>query len=124
MLAAGVMVTSSYAQNGVYGSDTDVEATREGMAEDSSPPIADSDLIGKPVLGREGQTLGIVQMVFTDPDSATRMLVIDSSGVMAKNARQVLVALNEMKPTPDGKALQSNLTQQLYDELPEYQEIS
>jgi hypothetical protein len=63
-------------------------------------------------------------MVFTDPDSATRMLVIDSSGVMAKNARQVLVALNEMKLTPDGKALQSNLTQQLYDELPEYQEIS
>ncbi|HYD31454.1 MAG TPA: PRC-barrel domain-containing protein [Azospirillaceae bacterium] len=82
-----------------------------------------SQLLGKTVVGSDGQQLGEVEDVILDPQSGqAKQIVISSGGFLGIGEKQIAVEFQnlQMQPGADQVAV-SNLTQQDVDGLPEYE---
>jgi sporulation protein YlmC with PRC-barrel domain len=62
------------------------------------------------VVGSDGEDIGKIKTVVTDPDHTKVQAVISSGGFLGLGAREILVSLDELQPI-DSDKVQANFTQ-------------
>ncbi|HEX7082063.1 MAG TPA: PRC-barrel domain-containing protein [Gammaproteobacteria bacterium] len=89
-------------------------ATLESMATDQ--------IVGKTVVSRQGEEIGEVNDVVTDPTSGQKFAVVDVGGFLGVGEKSIVIGLDElqMSTTGGGDRLQSDLTREELQTKTEY----
>jgi sporulation protein YlmC with PRC-barrel domain len=100
------------------------EATMEQLAPADEQPVVSTDaMMGKAVVGGDGQRLGDVSDVILDPQSGeARHLVISSGGFLGIGAKTVAIDYNQVQvSTGEDQLTVSSLTQSDIEAMPEFE---
>lgn len=97
-------------------------ATEGGMA-GSASAVSAEEMMGKSVLGSDGQEIGEVADVIVDPSTGqARQVILSRGGILGLGEKQVAVDFSEFRPTPDGEALEAaSLTADQVEQMPEFE---
>lgn len=87
----------------------------------SGVEVSADDMMGRPVLGSDGQQLGDVSDVIVDPETKEmRRLVIDSGGFLGFGAKRIALDRDQVEIRPQEGLIANGLTREDVDALPEY----
>jgi sporulation protein YlmC with PRC-barrel domain len=107
---------------------TDQYATRsttdpqnsETLNQDTLTGKAVDDIVGKKLVDTSGEELGDVDTVVVDRNTNEKMLVIGLKGIVGDDAKEVVVPLDQIKKSPDGRQLETRMTKQQLEARPDY----
>jgi sporulation protein YlmC with PRC-barrel domain len=107
---------------------TDQYATRsttdpqnpETLNQDTLTGNAVDDIVGKKLVDTSGEELGDVDTVVVDRNTNEKMLVIGLKGIVGDDAKEVVVPLDQIKKSPDGRQLETRMTKQQLEARPDY----
>jgi sporulation protein YlmC with PRC-barrel domain len=87
----------------------------------SGVEVSADDMMGRPVIGSDGQQLGEVSDVIVDPETKEmRRLVIDSGGFLGFGAKTIALDRDQVEIRPQEGIIANGLTREDIDALPEY----
>ncbi|HEV7372832.1 PRC-barrel domain-containing protein [Arenibaculum sp.] len=110
--------------------ETTTEATAEtttetttgsSMSAGSGVEVSADDMMGRPVMGTDGQQLGEVSDVIVDPETMEmRRLVIDSGGFLGFGAKRIALDRDQVEIRPEEGIMARELTREDVEALPEF----
>lgn len=85
-------------------------------------PVVDVEqLIDTDVINQEGETIGDVEQVVTNPDGTIAGLIVGAGGVLGIGETDLFAPATELQVTPDGVLWQTRLDEDTLAEMPQYQ---
>jgi sporulation protein YlmC with PRC-barrel domain len=93
-----------------------------GHAQSATADIMAEDIIGKSIVDPAGEEVGDVDSVVRDRISNEKLAVVGLKGVVGSGAKEVVIPLGQIKKSPDGKQLQTQMSRQQIEARPAYQE--
>jgi hypothetical protein len=81
--------------------------------------LGDSEIVGKTVVSQDGEEIGEIDEVLTDPNTQQQVAVIDVGGFLGIGEKSVAVALDELQLSDDGR-VRSDLTRETLQSQPEH----
>lgn len=84
--------------------------------------MAADQIVGKTIVSRQGEEIGEVNDVVTDPTSGQKFAVVDVGGFLGVGQKSIVIGLDElqMSTTGGGDRLQSDLTREELQTKTEY----
>jgi sporulation protein YlmC with PRC-barrel domain len=110
---------STTSDDPLMGSDRSSQS-QSGMAGEQSLETMSADqIVGKPIVSREGEEIGDVQEVVTDPTSGQKFAVVDVGGFLGVGQKSIVIAFDELQMSGEDR-LQSDLTRETLQTKTEY----
>lgn len=92
-----------------------------GSSAGSGVEVSADDMMGRPVMGTDGQQLGEVSDVIVDPETMEmRRLVIDSGGFLGFGAKKIALDRDQVEIRPEEGIMARELTREDIEALPEF----
>ena len=99
------------------------DASTEGGMAGATTALSAEEMMGKSVLGSDGEEVGEVADVIIDPTSGeAQQVILSQGGMLGLGEKQVAVDFSDLRPSADGEALESaSLTADQVEQMPEYE---
>lgn len=97
-------------------------STEGGMA-GATTALSAEEMMGKSVLGADGEEVGEVADVIIDPTSGeAQQVILSRGGILGLGEKQVAIDFGDLQPSADGEALESaSLTADQVEQMPEFE---
>lgn len=82
--------------------------------------MSTDQIVGKPIVSRNGEEIGNVDEVVTDPTSNQKFAVVDVGGFLGVGQKSIVIALDELQMSSGDDRIQSDLTRQELQSKTEY----
>lgn len=97
------------------------DRTQPGMgAAGSLASMGADQIVGKPIVSRNGEEIGSVEEVVTDPTSNQMFAVVDVGGFLGVGQKSIVIALEELQMSSGDNRIQSDLTREELQSKTEY----
>jgi sporulation protein YlmC with PRC-barrel domain len=77
-------------------------------------------LVGKSVRNNNGEKIGDIEAVYVTPSGQVDSVIVGVGGFLGMGEREVAVKWSDLKVSPDGDTITSNMTKDSLKALPEY----
>ncbi|HLT91108.1 MAG TPA: PRC-barrel domain-containing protein [Woeseiaceae bacterium] len=91
-----------------------------GGAGASLESMSADQLVGKPIVSQEGEEIGDIQEIVTDPTSNQKFAVVDVGGFLGVGQKSVVIGLDELRMASGQDRIESDLTRQEVQTMTEY----
>lgn len=96
------------------------DRTEPGMTGGSLESMGTDRIVGKAIVSREGEEIGNVDEVVTDPTSNQKFAVVDVGGFLGVGQKSIVIALDELQMASGEDRIQSDLTREELQTRTEY----
>jgi hypothetical protein len=109
------------ADDPMMGADRSQQTGQPGMTPGGTLENMNADeIVGKSVVSQNGEEIGDVEDVVTDPTSGQKYAVVDVGGFLGVGQKSVVIGLNELKMSAADDRIQSELTREELQTQTEY----
>jgi len=121
---AGTILAAAPMAMAQTNQDTTKPATTQTMPNKAVAPAPGSvkvdDLLDKSVRNANGEKIGDIEAVYVTPSGQIDSVIVGVGGFLGMGEREVAVKWSDLKVSPDGKTITSNMTKDSLKALPEY----
>lgn len=96
------------------------DRSRSGMAGGSLENMTADEIVGKAVVSRDGEEIGDVDDIVTDPTSGQAFAVVDVGGFLGVGQKSIVIGLDELEMSTGDDRIQSELTREELQTKTEY----
>jgi sporulation protein YlmC with PRC-barrel domain len=93
--------------------------TGTGTSGGSLDTMSTDEIVGKPIVSRDGEEIGSVDEVVSDPTSQQKFAVVDVGGFLGVGQKSIVIPFDELQMSGDDR-IQSDLTRETLQTKTEY----
>lgn len=99
--------------------DRSMAGNQSAGSAESLASMSDDEIVGKPILSRDGEEIGDVDEIVVDATTGDKFAVVDVGGFLGIGEKSIVVPLDELSLSNDDR-IQSDLTRETLQTETEY----
>ncbi|EWY41556.1 hypothetical protein N825_23645 [Skermanella stibiiresistens SB22] len=106
---------------GSQGAPIPVERTQAEAEVDTTDAVLADDLIGRTVIGADGESLGEINDILLSRSGEIERVVVGGGGVLGIGERQVAIPWSDTEASPDQDRVRVTMTAEDFQAAPDYE---
>jgi sporulation protein YlmC with PRC-barrel domain len=103
------------------GGQAPAQPEQPGATAEAIDAVPADDLIGRTVIGADGESLGEVNNILLSPSGEIERVVVGSGGVLGIGEREVAIPWSETEASPNDEQVRVTMTKKDFEGAPEYE---